>query len=279
MGNTLGVRLPGLNTDVRVLATDVVGSFQRNGLANFASAIAFRIVLALIPFLLFLLSLLGFLHLQEVWRNDVAPEIEKNASEVAFKLIDQTVRQVLSEKRLWWLTAGLALTLWELSAATRVTMTALDRIYGLRRRRGLVEMLPRSLLLGAAMGLCLVGAIAVVRFGPLVIGDPHGILAVVSFLVRWLLAAALLGIGVALTVRFGTATRQPAPWVSLGTGLVLASWVVTSIGFGLYATYVASYTSVFGHLASVFVLLLYLWLSANAYLVGIQLDAELRERA
>ena len=67
--------------------------------------------------------------------------------------------------------------------------------------------------------------------------------------------------------------------MSFGTGLVLASWVLTSIGFGLYATYVASYTSVFGHLAGVFVLLLYLWLSANAFLVGIQLDACVRERA
>jgi uncharacterized BrkB/YihY/UPF0761 family membrane protein len=36
---------------------------------------------------------------------------------------------------------------------------------------------------------------------------------------------------------------------------------------------------VFGHLASVFVLLLYLWLSANAFLVGIQVDACVRERA
>ncbi len=41
----------------------------------------------------------------------------------------------------------------------------------------------------------------------------------------------------------------------------------------------ASYTSVFGHLASVFVLLLYVWVSANAFLVRIQLDASVRERA
>jgi hypothetical protein len=35
---------------------------------------------------------------------------------------------------------------------------------------------------------------------------------------------------------------------------------------------------VFGHLASIFVLLLYLWLSTKAFLVGIQLDACTRER-
>jgi membrane protein len=266
-------------TDFRKLAMDTAESFRKNGLAIFASAMAFRVVLALIPFLLFLLALIGFLDLEEVWKSDVAPEIKKNASDVAFKLIDDTVRQVLSEKKVWWLTLGLGLTLWELSAATRVAMAALDRVYGFQRRRGLLEMLPRSLALGAVMGLCVVAAIAIVRFGPLLTGEVHGIVAAISFLVRWVLAAAFLGAGIALTVHYGTATRQPAPWVSLGTGLVMVSWVVTSIGFGLYATYVASYTSVFGHLASVFVLLLYLWLSANAFLVGIQVNAELRERA
>jgi len=50
-------------------------------------------------------------------------------------------------------------------------------------------------------------------------------------------------------------------------------------GLPKFAAYVASYTSVFGHLASVFVLLLYVWVSANAFLVRIQLDASVRERA
>jgi membrane protein len=261
------------------LARDVVRSVGQNQLPVFASAMAFRVVLALVPFLLFLLALLGFIDLQEVWRSDVAPEIKKNASDVAFKLIDDTVSQVLRQKQVWWLTIGLGLTLWELSAATRMTMLALDRVYGYPGRRGLRELLPRSVALGAAMGVCVVSAIAIVRFGPLLTGDVDGVLSVLSFLIRWLLAAAVLGLGVWLVVRFGPATPETVPWVSLGTGLVLAAWILTSIGFGLYVTYVASYTSVFGHLASVFVLLLYLWLSANAFLVGIQVDACVRDRA
>src|SRR5919108_2505659 len=133
---------------VRELTGDVVRSFRDNDLTNFASAIAFRVVLALVPFLLFLLALLGFLDLEEVWRSDVAPELKKNASDTAFKLVDETVTQVLRQKQVWWLTAGLGLTVWELSAATRVTMVALDRIFGFHRRRGFLELLPRSLALG-----------------------------------------------------------------------------------------------------------------------------------
>jgi membrane protein len=263
----------------RELTTDVVRSFQRNGLANFASAIAFRVILALVPFLLFLFALMGYLHLDEIWRNDVAPELKKNVSETAYRLISDTIHQVLSQKQGWWLTAGFVITLWELSAATRVAMTAMDRIYGFHRRRALLELLPRSVALGAAMGICAVAAVAIVRFGPLLTGDVDGLLALLSFLVRWLLAAAVLAVGVGLLVRFGSAPRQPLPWVSVGTGLVLAAWIVTSIGFGLYATYIASYGSVFGHLATFYVLLIYVYLIANAFLVGIQVDANARKRA
>src|SRR3954449_6466789 len=162
-------------TDFRKLASDTVESFRKNGLSNFAGAMAFRVVLALIPFLLFLLALLGLLDLEEVWKSDVAPEIKKNASDVAFKLVDDTVRQVLSQKQLWWLTIGLGVTLWELSAATRVTMGALDQVYGYQRRRGFLELLPRSLALGAVMGVCVVAAVAIVRFAPLLTGDVHGV--------------------------------------------------------------------------------------------------------
>jgi len=262
---------------LRELIGDVITAFRRNELANYASAIAFQVVFAIVPFLLFVLGLLGFLDLQEVWRKDVGPEIADSSSETAFRLIDETVRKVLTEKQVWWVTAGLALVIWELSGASRATMRALDRVYGLRRRRGFWELLPRSLLLGTAMGVCVVAAVTIVRFGPLLTGDLDRALAVLSFVARWLLAAAVLAVGVGLNVRYGAGTRQPLPWVSFGTALVLAGWVGMSIVFGLYVTYVASYGSVFGHLATFFVLLVYVYAGAVTFVIGVQVDVCVRD--
>jgi membrane protein len=269
---------PGLTVDTRRLAPEVIDAFRRNGLVNFAAAISFLIVLALVPFLLFLLALLGFLELEEVWREEMAPDIRDSVSAAAYRVLDDTATRVLTQKQGWWVTAGFALALWELSAAMRVTMTALDRIYGFGRRRGFLELFPRSVGLGLAMGVAVVAAVAVVRFVPLLTGDVNGAAAVLSFAVRWLVAAALLGAGGALVVHHGSATRQTLPWVSVGTALVMLAWVGMSILFGLYVTYVASYASVFGHLATFFVLLLYVYASSIAFLVGVQADACIRER-
>jgi membrane protein len=269
----------GLLGEARRLVPEVVGAYRRNGLINFAAAISFLIVLAMVPFLLFLLALLGFLQLEEVWRDEVAPELRGSLSDAAYRLLDNTANRVLTQNQVWWVTAGFALALWEVAAATRVTMTALDRIYGFHRRRGFFEVFPRSVALGLAMGVALIAAVAVVRFVPLLTGDLGGALSVLSFLGRWLVAAVLLGGGVALVVHHGSATRQTLPWVSFGTGLVMVAWVGMSILFGIYITYLADYGSVFGNLATFFVLLLYVYASSIAFLAGVQTDACIRKSA
>ena len=269
----------GVLGEAKRLVPEVIDAYRRNGLINFAAAIAFLSVLAVVPFLLFLLATLGFLQLEEVWRDEVAPEVRGSLSEAAYGLLDDTATRVLTEKQVWWVTAGFGIALWEISAATRVTMTALDRIYGFHRRRGFFEVFPRSVWLGLAMGLALLAAVAVVRFVPLLTGDLGGVPAVLSFVVRWLVAAALLGAGVALVVHYGSATRQTLPWVTLGTGLVMVAWVAMSIVFGIYVTYVANYGSVFGNLASFFVLLLYVYASSIVFLAGVQADACIRKSA
>jgi membrane protein len=268
-----------LAADARRLVPEIARAFRRNGLINFAASISFLIVLALVPLLLFLLALLGFLQLDEIWREDVAPEVRGSLSDAAYRLLDDTATRVVTERQGWWLTGGFALALWEISAATRVTMTALDRIYGFRRRRSFLELFPRSVGLGLAMGVAVVAAFALVRFVPLATGDLDGVAAVLSFVGRWLAAAVVLGVGVALVVHHGSATRQTLPWVTVGTFLVMGAWVGMSILFGIYVTYMANYGSVFGNLATFFVLLLYVYASSIAFLAGVQADACIRQNA
>lgn len=263
----------------RTLVPEIVGAFRRNGLINFAASISFLIVLSLVPLLLFLLALLGFLQLDEIWRDEVAPQVRGSLSDAAYRLLDDTATRVVTEKQGWWLTGGFALALWEISAATRVTMTALDRIYGFRRRRSFFELFPRSVGLGLAMGVAVIVAFAVVRFVPLLTGELDGVAGVLFFAGRWLAAGVVLGAGVALVVHHGSATRQTLPWVTVGTFLVMAAWIGMSILFGIYVTYVASYGSVFGNLATFFVLLLYVYASSIAFLAGVQADACVRRRS
>jgi len=99
------------------------------------------------------------------------------------------------------------------------------------------------------------------------------------FIARWALAVGFLSLAVRLLVHVAPATRQPLPWVSLGTTIVTVWWVVVSVGFYFYLTGLAAYGSVFGSLAAVIVVMAYLYISTTAFLFGAQLDAIIRAQA
>jgi membrane protein len=102
---------------------------------------------------------------------------------------------------------------------------------------------------------------------------------VFAFLTRWVLAIGFLARAGGVLVHVAPATHQPLPWVSLGTTIVTVWWVIVSIGFYFYLTGLASCGSVFGGLASVIVVIAYLYISTTAFLFGAQLDAIIRAQA
>jgi membrane protein len=74
------------------------------------------------------------------------------------------------------------------------------------------------------------------------------------------------------------AEERPAERVTFGSTLVIVAWLVSSAVFGWYLTNVASYGSIFGALATVVVVLTYLYISSIVFLTGVQLDALVNAR-
>src|SRR3954465_13932435 len=152
------------------VARDVVDGFSRHKLLTYASAIAYQIISALIPFALFTLGLFGLLGLKELWSDHLKPTIADHASREVVALADTSVRQVLEHKQTFWVTFGLALMLWEASGAMRATMQAVEDVYGTRSRRPWRQRYAISIGLSAAVGALMLLALVVLVGGAAVLG-------------------------------------------------------------------------------------------------------------
>jgi membrane protein len=247
-------------------ARALVRSFAEHDLLTYASAIAFQAFFATIPLALTALGLLGAFSLEDVWSRDIAPDLQAQVSRAVFEVVDSTVRRVVGSQQLFWVTFGAVLTVWEVSGAMRAVMTVLDRIYRVRRERPWRERYAVSIRLSALVILALLGAGGVMVAGRLADG-------VVTEILRWPVAAALLLAGLGAVVRWAPAEERPWRLVSAGTALVVVGWLGMSAGFGLYLRQIADYGSIFGNLATLIVTLEYLYLSAIVFLGGLALDA------
>jgi membrane protein len=179
----------------------------------------------------------------------------------------------MADRALFWTTVGLGITLWGVGAAVRAMMTPLNAIYGARENRSWVRRLLVSLGGGMIVIVCTFTAAVVVLGGRLV--HPHGVLGVAFFLLRWVVALALLVLTIAALIRIVPAKKRPVRWVTTGSLLSAVCWAVATIGFGAYISSV-SYSSFYGGLGSVILLLIYLHVSAIAFLLGVTVDSQLR---
>ena len=250
-----------------------VEGYVENDLLTYASAISFQILSALVPFLLFGFALLGFLHLADVWSQEIAPKLQSTLSETAFKFIDDAVQKAIGSRQAFWMTAGFLLALWQVSGAVRAVMGALNRVHGLPTQRSWGRRMVVSIALALAVGTCWLGAITVVVLGPLAYGDVGGAVAALLFVARWAVAGMLLLLAVAVLLHFAPERDQPLGWVTYGSVLIMACWLAMSLCFGIYLREIADYNSIFGGLATIVVLIAYLYMSAVVFLGGAQADA------
>jgi membrane protein len=251
--------------------------FIEHDLLTFASAISFQILSSIVPFVLFGFGLLGFLSLEDVWRDELAPDVKANVSDASFRIIDDIAQTALTEKQVFWVTAGFLLALWQISGAVRAVMGALNRQYRCPARRSWRRRMGVSTALGFGIGACFLLAFAVVTVTPLLYGDLGAAGNAALFFARWGVAGALLLVAVALLVHFAPERDQPIGWVSAGSAAIILAWLVMSAAFGFYLRNIADYDSVFSNLASVVVLIGYLYASSLIFLGGIQVDALVRE--
>ena len=268
-----------LRRRARELRSAMLDGFKCHDLLTYSSAISFQILTAIIPFLLFVLAVAGLLHLSDVWRDHLEPQIRAHVSGAVFAVVSEAVNKVFSGRQLAWATLGGGLALWQVSGAVRAVMGALTRIYGAPQERSFARRYLVSFVLSIEVGVCFIAAAACVLLAPFVsVAHADVSWEVFAFVVRWVLTVGLLGLAVGLLVRHAPGLRQPLPWVSLGASIVIASWVVVSLAFYVYLTEIATYQSAFGNLAVVIVALAYLYLSTTVFLFGAQLDAILRAR-
>jgi membrane protein len=121
--------------------------------------------------------------------------------------------------------------------------------------------------------LFLACAILIALIAPL--WNLHGVAGWAFWLVRWAATILLVVAAIAALLRLAPAKKRPFEWISIGSALCTICWIVGSLGFAAYISAV-SYQSFYGATAGVVLLLVYLHVSAIAFLLGVVVDSLLR---
>ena len=249
--------------------------FAKHNLLTYASAIAFQVLVALVPLTLLTLGVFGALDERSVWKKQIAPGIKDHLSAPTWRAVDYAAERILTHATAGLLVFGAALAIWEVSGSVRAIMGALNSMYDTEEERSRWLRLGISIGLAVAIGACVVGSILLFTLAKHLGGSAE----VLVEIGRWILALLLLSLAVELLVRYAPTEPRPKEWVTLGSVFIVVSWVVASLIFKWYVTSIASFRSTYGTFVAVLVLTAYINVSAIIFLVGVQADELIRKDA
>ena len=106
----------------------------------------------------------------------------------------------------------------------------------------------------------------------------RGIRQCLGFL-RWPSIFALATTGIAIVFYYAPDADQDWVWITPGSILTTLLWVAFSMGFRIYVSGVGNYAATYGALAGAAILLLWLYLSGLALLIGGELNSEIEHAA
>jgi membrane protein len=263
-----------------------VQEFQEDNLTDWAASLTYYGLLALFPALIALVSIVGLVADPQSTTSTLTDIVNRLGPDSAASTFEGPIRQVTESRS----TAGFTLVvstfvaLWSASGYLGAFIRASNVIYETREGRPFWKLRPLQLLLTLVVVLLLaVMALGIVLTGPIVsdVAEPIGIsgtaVSVWSY-AKWAVIAALFLLMISLIFYASPNVKQRGfTWITPGGMVALVAWLVASAGFGFYVSQFGSYNKVYGSLAGVVVILIWMWITNLAILFGHELNAE-RER-
>lgn len=264
-----------------VVIKQAVKDFLDDDMMTYAAALAYRVLLALFPFVIVLLTLLGALGRPEFF-DWLLSQVRLALPPEAASLITGVISEIRGQPRGGILSFSILFALWAASAGVRSLMNALNVAYDVEESRPAWKLYVLSLLYTIGLAFLLIAVMALMVLGPNVIQWLSGQLGLSNIFttlwtwLRWPAVILLLLLTFALIYKVIPNIDQPFRFVTPGAVIAVVVWILASLGFSIYIANFGNYSATYGSLGGIVILLLYFFISAAVFLFGAEINATIR---
>lgn len=269
--------------NLTVVAKDAGRRFSNDNCTGIAAEMAYYFLFALFPFMLFLLTVLAYLPVENL--TDVIMNALKNmVPGDAFNLIKSNVDAIVGNRKGGILSISIVLALWTSSSAIIAVMEGLNTAYSVKETRPFWKkrLLAILLVIGFALFIGFSGVLLI--FGPKIGEAVAGLFGLGELfqmawnILRWVVILILVSLAFAATYYFAPNTKQNWRWLSVGSITAVVGWLAVSMAFSFYVDNFGSYNKTYGTIGAVIVLLTWMYASGLVILLGGEFNSSLEQR-
>jgi membrane protein len=245
-----------------------------------SAALSYYFVLSALPGLIFLSAVVGFIPIPSLFGH-ILPMVERLLPAETIAAIQPVITDVLSSHRWTWLSFGMLGAIWTASSAFDALIEALDIAYDAGDDRPFWKTRLLAVALAAITVGLLLGALLVILVGPRFGGwlasqfAISGVFVAVWPILRWTVAICFTVVAVEVLYYLAPNVKQRFAATLPGAILSVVVWNGLSHLLGVYFRHFANYNRTYGTLGGVIALMVWLYWTSFALLLGAELNAEL----
>jgi membrane protein len=267
------------------LGKRVTASISGDNLSGESAELSYYFFLALFPLLLFLVSLLGyFASAGTALRANMMTMLAHAVPPSASALVQKTLAEVIKSRGTGKLIVGLLAALWSASSGMSAIMETLDVAYHVKERRSYVRRKIISIALTVGTSVLVICAMVLLLYGGKlaeVVGAHAAFGSVFVYgwkIVQWPIVLAALFLSFAVVYYFGPDLEKPHwTWISPGAAAGVVIWLIASFALRVYLHFFNSYNATYGSLGAVIILMLWLYVSGFALLLGGEVNSAIAQ--
>jgi membrane protein len=265
---------------VKEASRPILSRLRDHNLPLVSAGVAFYAFLAFVPTLIVVVTVYGLV----ADTKDVRRQVQSFGSALPHEVVQFIQTQVTRIAKAD--TTGLSITLvaailvalWSASGGMAALVAGINVARGQQHALGFVAKRAKALLLTLGAAVLLAVMMFLMTALPSLLADiglGSGGRVVLNIL-RWPLLAAVMTVGIGTLYRISVDEPAPAHFGIVTTGTITATlaWLLASGLFSVYTASFSQYSKTYGSLSSIVVVLLWLYLSVLAVLIGAEVDGE-----
>ena len=256
------------------------GDVVRNHTLQMAAALAYYFVLSLFPALIFLSAVVAFLPVPDLF-NQALALLARFLPADAMGLVQRVLADVISPNKGTFLSLGILGTLWAASGGFAAMIEALDIAYDVRDDRPFWKTRPLAVGLAFLTGALLLVALSVMvvgpRFGEWLAGKVHlsKLFVLLWPFIHWTIAIGFTILAVEALYFLAPNVKQRLRATLPGAIVAVSCWIALSYLLGIYFRHFGNFNKTYGTLGAAVALMIWLYWTGFAMLVGAELNQEL----
>jgi membrane protein len=272
------VKLPGHGLSWKEFARSLWSEMSRDNVTDWAGAVTYSGVMALFPFLLFLVALASVL-ISPDQAEQIVQQLGQVAPQNVTQIVGDRIRSISSQSQTGLLTIGALVALWSASSGVSEVQRALNTIYGVKEGRPFWKARGIALLMTLVAGaLALVAGLVAIAAGPLAGAIPGPLGTAIAWL-RLPVAGLVMMLLWGLLYYALPDVEQEFRFITPGSVFGVVVWVLASFGFSLYVSNFGKYEAVYGSVGGVIVMLLWMYISSVVLLMGAEMNAVIEHKS